>query len=467
MTIALSLDDTIAAISTATGRAGIGVIKVSGPHAIAGTLRFFKKKNGTTPAPSEIISHKMIHGWISTQDNDQILDEVLWVCMKKPHSYTGEDVSEIHTHGSHVVLQTILEQLLSESLIRLATPGEFTRRAFLNGRMDLTHAEAIHDVIHAQTPKSLSLMSSHLSGLFRQTIDNLQQSLIQYLSNAEALIDFPDDMLDTETNDNLPEILESQINQINQYIADSHQTAIYREGARVVIVGRPNVGKSSLMNCLLAQDRAIVSTEPGTTRDIIDAQINIDDIPVTLFDTAGIHDTNNAIEQQGITRAKSLIGDADLILFLMEADQKLSADDLLIHEQITDFPWILCANKVDRLKKKSDMAGMPKGWPSPIAISARYDQGIDLLKQAIVNHLTKPHTEMTAPEFMINLRQRKCLEKARDCLKQAQQACSENMPLDCALIDIRLALDALAEITGGVHHEHILDEIFSTFCIGK
>jgi tRNA modification GTPase len=453
--------DTIAAISTSMGKSGIGIIKLSGPKAIQASLHYFRKKNKSLVDPETVVSHKMIHGWIVKSDTETIIDEILWVCMKKPCSYTGEDVAEIHTHGSHVVLQTILDQILSDDDIRLANPGEFTRRACVNGRMDLTHAEAIKDIIFAQTSKTLNFTSAHFSGRFHAQITSIREDIYKCLSRLEATIDFPDEMFDEES---VPLSLSPQIDQINQLIANYDQTEIYREGLRVVIAGCPNVGKSSLLNCLLTKDRAIVSQLPGTTRDVIDAQINIDNIPITIYDTAGIHQTQDTLEQQGITRAKALIEQADLVLFLVEADRNLSSDDLYVHQMIKECNWILCANKIDRVND-IQIDNLPVQWPEPISISARHDIGIESLKKAIVKQI-HPDSDLPEPEFMINLRQKKCLEKAVAALMQAQTA-SIDMPVDCVVIDIRLALDALGEITGAVCHEDVLDEIFSTFCIGK
>jgi tRNA modification GTPase len=457
------VSDTIAAIATSMGKAGIGIIKISGPLAIKASLGFFRKKNKTPLNPENVVSHKMIHGWILHQNSEKIIDEVLWVCMKKPYSYTGEDVAEIHTHGSHVVLETILENIVSLPDIRLAKPGEFTQRACLNGRMDLTHAEALKEIISAQTPKALPLTSAHLSGQFRAQITRLQDTIFKCLSAIEATIDFPDEMFDEEP---VSVFLMPQINQIDQLIASYDQTAIYRDGIRVVIVGCPNVGKSSLLNCLLTKDRAIVSRQPGTTRDIIDARMNIDNIPITIYDTAGIHQTDDTIEQQGITRAKDLIEQADLIMFLVEADRDLISDDFYVYQMIKDFQWVLCANKIDRVKS-IQINNLPAQWPDPICISARHDIGMASLKKAIKDYITQKNSGVPDPEFMINLRQKKCLEKAREALIQAQTALNENLPVDCAVIDIRLAIDALGEITDAVCHEHVLDDIFSTFCIGK
>ncbi|MBF0449255.1 MAG: tRNA uridine-5-carboxymethylaminomethyl(34) synthesis GTPase MnmE [Candidatus Magnetomorum sp.] len=458
--------DTIAAISTAMGSAGIGIIKVSGPLAINSTLSLFRQKNYTVLPEKKIISHKMIHGWMLDPDHDTMIDEVLWVCMKKPHSYTGEDVAEIHTHGSHVVLQSILEQILNTPNVRLAKPGEFTRRAYMNGRIDLTHAEAVMDVISAQTQQTLTLTSAHLTGQLKKTIESMRDQMIQWLATIEASIDFPDDMSDEQDPSDIQASLTSLIDQINHYIADYHQTAIYRDGAKVVIVGRPNVGKSSLLNCLLAKDRAIVSNQPGTTRDVIDGQVNIANVPMTLFDTAGIHISFDNIEQQGISRAKALIQQAHLILLVIEAGKELTQNDFQIYDEIGNGKMIVCANKIDQVQHQNTIH-LPEHWPQPINISAKYHMGIDQLKQTIATMVTGNKDNMPSPEFMINLRQKNCLETSKECLEQALSACVNNMPLDCATIDISLALDALGEMIGVVHNEQMLDQIFSSFCIGK
>ncbi|KPA18295.1 tRNA modification GTPase TrmE, partial [Candidatus Magnetomorum sp. HK-1] len=458
--------DTIAAISTAMGNAGIGIIKISGPMAIKTSLSFFRQKGGSVFPEKKIISHKMIHGWIVNPQNDEIIDEVLWVCMKSPNSYTGEDVAEIHTHGNHIVLQSILELIVNTANIRLAKPGEFTRRAYMNGRIDLTHAEAVMDVISAQTQKTLSLTSSHFSGYLKQTIDSMKNEILQCLANIEAIIDFPEDMEDEPLNLNVQTSLSKLIDRLNHYIANYYQTSIYRDGVTLVIVGRPNVGKSSLLNCLLGKDRAIVSEQPGTTRDTIDGQLTISNIWVSIFDTAGIHVSNDNIEQQGISKAKSLIKEAHLILFVVEAGKDMTSDDLKVYQEICHQPFIICANKIDCVPENTKISNLPEKSPSPLYISALHHKGIVALKQSITDAITIQKDDIPAPTFMINLRQKKCLETAKDYLEQSLSACLNNMPLDCVVIDIRLAMDALGEITGEIHNEQMLDQIFSTFCIG-
>jgi len=459
------LTETIAAISTATGSAGIGIIKISGPEAISSTLSFFRQKNGQFLPEHDIVSHKMVYGWIINPEQGNMLDEVLWVCMKSPHSYTGEDVAEIHTHGSHVVLHSILELLLKLPNVRLANPGEFTRRAYMNGRIDLTHAEAVMDLISAQSQKTLTLTTAHLTGQLKEKIQLMRQQILDCLAIIEANIDFPDDMAEDQDDQDVQKSLKSIISKINQYINDYYQTAIYRDGAKVVIVGKPNVGKSSLLNCLLGRDRAIVSNEPGTTRDIIDGQLSIANVPVTLFDTAGIHISFDNIEQQGILRAKSLIKQANLILFVVEAGKAFTQDDWQVYNEIQNEPFILCANKVDCSDRKT-INNVPDKCPVPIYISALHRIGIDQLKHDISEKISCQNDELPSPEFMINLRQKNCLETAKNYIEQALSA-SFNLPLECSVIDIRLALEALGDIIGIVHNEQLLDQIFSSFCIGK
>ena len=459
--------DTIAAISTAMGNAGIGIIKISGPVAIKSTLSIFRKKNGLTFPENKIISHKMIHGWIINPKNDQIIDEVLWVCMKSPNSYTGENVAEIHTHGSHIVLESILELIVSIPDIRLAKPGEFTRRAYMNGRIDLTHAEAVMDVINAQTQKTLSLTTSHFSGHLKKIINSMRDDIFQCLANIEAIIDFSEDLEDEPLSLNIKANLSKIIDQINHYIESFYQTAIYRDGVSIVIVGRPNVGKSSLLNCLLGRDRAIVSEKPGTTRDIIDGQLNISNIWISIYDTAGIHISQDNIEQQGISKAKSLIKQAHLVLFIIEAGKDMTPDDFKVYEEICNQPFIVCANKIDCVSKNAKISNLPDNCPQPVYISALHHKGIDSLKKSISNEIISQKDNISAPSFMINLRQKKCLETAKNYLEQALSANNRDMPLDCTVIDIRLAMDSLGEITGEIHNEHMLDQIFSKFCIGK
>lgn len=466
---------TIAAIATPPGSAGIGIIKISGPDAISIALGIFKKKtksnrNPIKPAGSFQTtwqSHHLYHGYIVDPGIPRTLDEVLLSLMRAPHTYTGEDVAEINTHSGHVVLRAIMDLVL-RSGARLAAPGEFTQRAFLNGRMDLTQAEAVIDIINARSEKVLDVAAAHIKGEFRNRIAALRDTLINFMSRLEASIEFPEDV-DPVENGYVVETLKLAFEHpLAELIANYQSAHIYREGLTVAIAGRPNVGKSSLMNRLLQKDRVIVSPIPGTTRDFVEETIELQGIPVTIADMAGLHPTSDPIEMLGVQKAREYIKTCDIVLFMLDSSVALDFDDVSIFETLQAKKIILVLNKQD-LVTNSQAFPLPDEWKELplVRISALYNQGIDRLKDLIVQFSTGA-AELDVRDKMIpNLRHKQLLDQSLLAIRHAVEAIRSGFSSDLVLIDLQEAADALAGIIGIQFKTDILDQIFSRFCIGK
>ena len=466
-------DSTIAAIATPPGINGIGIIKISGKNALPIAKSIFKR-SGSMPIKShdsyisEFKSHQLYHGYILEPSSGRTIDEVLLSIMKAPHSYTREDVVEINAHSGTVVIKAVLELVLKMGS-RLAKPGEFTKRAYINGRIDLTQAEAVIDIINAKTEKSLKLAGTHIKGEMKKAVESIKTSLFNILAQTEANIDF---FYDVETFDGIDfksvqkEILHPLRTLIEQYYSGS----IYREGLKVVIVGRPNVGKSSLMNCLIEKDRSIVTAIPGTTRDFIEESLNIRGVPVTIADTAGLHKTNDPIESIGIKKTTNKIKNSDLILFVVDVSCPLTADEKNIYDQIKakNKRLTLVLNKADLVDEGFDY-NLPESWNNVqhIKTSALYGKGIDELKDLIAQSSIGEFNINIENSITPNLRQKIALEKSLSATLAAVKGIKNKMPLELIAIDINEAVAALDEITGVSATEDVLDQIFSNFCIGK
>lgn len=466
---------TIAAISTPQGHGGVGIIRISGPEALSASLKLFQPKkfinkhdscsgNASAFTPK---SRYLYHGYMVERLSGRIIDEVLFVVMRSPASYTGEDVVEIHSHAGPVVLQSILK-LLIDCGISLAKPGEFTRRAFLNGRIDLTQAEAVIDLIAARSEKAMGMAVAQLSGDLKREITAIRASLLEILSYLEAAIDFPDEVGGEINGQNLGIRLDGEvIPEIIRLIELGERRSFLREGLKIVIIGGPNVGKSSLMNRLVERERSIVSDIPGTTRDFIEDIFFAGGIPVVLVDTAGVHGVEDPVERLGIEQTWAAVAGADLVLFVADAGREVNQQDREMIFRLSGKTVFLVVNKMD-LPESHIRFEMPDEWRllTPFYISALYNRGIDSLKQAIIETSMRCADDQ-GDTIVPNLRQKQCLQNALDALTIAREGLARALPFDLVSMDLTVALDVLGEITGDIVKPDVLDQIFSQFCIGK
>ncbi|HEY8694150.1 MAG TPA: tRNA uridine-5-carboxymethylaminomethyl(34) synthesis GTPase MnmE [Chloroflexota bacterium] len=441
-------DDTIVAIATAAGEAGIGVVRLSGPDSLSIGQRLFRP----SAKACAYDSHQLYHGHVS--DGAEVVDEVLLAYMKAPRSYTAEDVVEIHGHGGPAPLERILHLAIQHGA-RLANPGEFTLRAFLNGRLDLAQAEAVADVIQARSDASLRLAVNQLSGRLSRAVNDVRRKALSVLAQLEANIDFSEDDVPSASAAKLLVELTSAQEDLCRLLCAADEGILYRRGARVAIVGRPNAGKSSLLNALLRTDRAIVTPIAGTTRDTIEETINLRGLPVVLVDTAGITDTVDPVEAIGIDRSRQAIEDADLVLFVYDAAAGWTNADAELLPRAK--PLVLAANKCDLL---SDATG-----ERALSVSALTGEGLGELETELYRLLAP--SSSTDDILVNNLRHKILLEEADQHLRDAMASVEQQRAADFICIDLRAALGALGAITGTEVSESLLDEIFSRFCIGK
>ncbi|MDR7871405.1 MAG: tRNA uridine-5-carboxymethylaminomethyl(34) synthesis GTPase MnmE [Tissierellaceae bacterium] len=457
--------DTIAAISSAVGEAGIGIVRLSGKDAINIANNIFKGINDKTLDAAE--NRKMTYGHIIDNTNNQIIDEVLIVSMKAPHTYTRENVVEIYCHGGIIPVKKTLELLLKNGA-RLAEPGEFTKRAFLNGRLDLSQAEAVIDIIRAKTNKSHEVSMSQLEGSLSNKVNNIRNIVLSMVAHVEVTIDFPEDDIEEVTYEELEENAKTVISEIKQLLKTADRGKILREGLNTVILGKPNVGKSSLLNAMLRENRAIVTDIPGTTRDIIEEHLNIDGIPLKIIDTAGIRETEDIVEKIGVDRAKESIESADLIIAIFDVSRDLSHDDFNIIELIKDKKSLVLLNKTD-LPNKYTIDHLEKLLEGKdiITTSIVNEVGIDILEESIKKMFYAGEIELDSNVVVTNLRHKNQLDKALDNMENALNDIKAQVPLDCIEVDLRDCWENLGEISGDTISEDILDKIFSEFCIGK
>ena len=457
-------DDTVAAIATPAGLGGIGVVKISGPSAWAIAQRLFQPAR----VPEIFCSHRLYHGHILEPNTGSTVDEVLTSFMRAPHTYTREDVVEINCHSGMAVLERILELVL-RSGARLAEPGEFTRRAFLNGRMDLTQAEAVLDVIHSKTRRSLDLASEHLRGTLHLIITDLRTQLLQVLATVEAAIDFPDEEIETPEGVGLAERLRTQVlGPVTDLLVRYEDGRILREGLAVIIAGKPNVGKSKLLNTLLRSDRALVTPVPGTTRDVIEEGFNLRGIPIRLVDTAGLGEADNLVEQLGMELTRDRIARADLVLFVLDRSAPLTREDLQIYEELGDKPRLVLLNKAD-LECHPDFAGAGGRFPGEtiLEISALQGDGIETLKDAVFRTILGCRLDTETSVVAPNLRHKMCLERTQGAVTRAIELVESGASGELVAIELQEALAHLGEIIGMTTSEDVLEQIFSEFCIGK
>ncbi len=456
--------DTIAAAATPQGAGGIGVVKISGPKAISLAVSLLRPSRDV----SRLKSHHLYYGYVIDPETENAVDEVLYTIMRAPHTYTREDVVEIQAHGSRCGLHKILELVLKQG-VRLAEPGEFTKRAFLNGRIDLTQAEAVAEVVSAQTAQGLELATQQLKGNLHEAIESIRKSVETVLVEVEAAIDFPEDVEEIiQAEPFARKMAQDVIAPLEGLLAHYEEGHVYREGIAAIIVGRPNVGKSSLMNRLLQKERAIVTTIPGTTRDFIEETVNIKGIPLRLIDTAGLHDTDDALETIGIQLTRQRLDEADIVLFMVDSSSPLTEEDSKIYHLVRGRKAILVVNKTDLEPHRSveEIVGQFQGlvWAG---ISALRNEGIEALKSTVFAAITDQRGPADLPTIVPNIRHKVAIQKAITASRAAEEGFRSQRHAELVAIDLRGALDFLGEIIGVTTTGDILDQIFNRFCIGK
>ncbi|MEE8554128.1 MAG: tRNA uridine-5-carboxymethylaminomethyl(34) synthesis GTPase MnmE, partial [Desulfobacterales bacterium] len=450
-------NNTIAAIATPTGFGGIGIIKISGKGALSIASSIFQRSTASSDKPkdtnsaffSSLKSHQLYYGHVVDPANGRVLDEVLLSVMLAPHTYTMENVVEINTHSGPVVQTSILDLVIKKGA-RLAEPGEFTKRAYLNGRIDLTQAEAVIDIINSRTDKALEIATSQIKGRLKKNVESIRQSLINLLTEIEAAIDFPDDVGEIINTEAAIEVLENHVIVDLKDLIEHYENAhILRDGLKMVVVGRPNVGKSSLMNRLIQDDRAIVTSIPGTTRDLIEEILNIHGIPVIIADTAGLHETDDPVEVIGIRKAQEYINGSDLVLFMVDASDSLTSEDYKIYETINDKQMILVVNKSDLVEDDFELEAADSWKKIPIIkISALYGSGINELKDLIAKLTIGEHGFEVGNKIIPNLRHKIALERSLQLSVSAVEEIRKGTPFELIAIDILEAVDTLGEVIG-------------------
>ena len=455
-------EDTIAAIATPPGEGGIAVIRISGADAENIATKIFARAQGKN---GRLASHRLYHGEIHEPQSNSMVDDVLLTIMRKPRSYTGEDVVEIHCHGGAFLSHKILGLALSQGA-RQAEPGEFTKRAFLNGKMDLSQAEAVLDLIRARTDKAAALALTQARGELSKWVHGLREELLDILVQVEAAIDFPEEEIELLKR---PDVIQ-KIGNLRSGILDIISTyewgRLFREGARVCICGRPNVGKSSLLNALLGQERVIVTPVPGTTRDVIEEAINLDGLPVVLWDTAGLRETDDQIEQMGVNLSRQYLEKADALIVVLDGSTKLTQDDKVLLRNVEAKKVLIAVNKDDLPQTLSpeDLSRFSDSR-TIVRVSAKSGEGINVLQKKLRDLVIDCEREPAM--VLTNLRHRNALLRGETALRHAETTLGEGYAAEFVAVDLNETRDALGEIIGTVSNEDILERIFSNFCIGK
>ncbi|WP_073507617.1 tRNA uridine-5-carboxymethylaminomethyl(34) synthesis GTPase MnmE [Streptobacillus notomytis] len=452
--------DTIAAISTARGESGIGIVRISGDEAFKILNEIFVPftKN------KDLGNYKLNYGYI--YDDGKAVDEVLVSRMKGPRSYTTEDVVEINCHGGYYTTKKILEVVLKKGA-RMAEIGEFTKRAFMNGRIDLSQAEAVIDIIHGKTEKSVSLSLDQLKGSLRDQIKEFKEAFLDITAHVNVVMDYPEEGIDDPLPLELRKKLEEVYRKAENLISSYDKGKKIKEGIKTVIVGKPNVGKSTLLNTLLQEERAIVTSVPGTTRDIIEEIINIKGIPLVLVDTAGIRETDDIVENIGVKKSLEFIDKADLVLLVLDSSKEIEEEDIRVIEKILelDKQYIVLLNKID-LERKLDISRY--NLKNIVEISAQNNINMDKMENEIYEFITDNEIDDSSEKLILtNIRHKTALEKTKESIKNIFETIDMGMPLDLISVDLKEGLDSLSDITGEITSEDILDHIFAKFCVGK
>ena len=457
--------DTIAAISTAPGEGAIGIVRISGEDAIRIADEVYRLKEKRL---KEQPSHTIHYGHIVDPKNDEVIDEVMVTVLRAPKTFTREDVVEINCHGGIVAINRIL-QLVLRMGARLAEPGEFTKRAFLNGRIDLSQAEAVMDLIRAKTDKSMQMAMRQLDGELSKLIQNLRQEILNTLAQVEVNIDYPEyDDVEEMTLQLLREKTQQVSQGIRALLNTASQGKILRDGLKTAIVGRPNVGKSSLLNVLLREEKAIVTDIAGTTRDTIEEYVNVRGVPLQLIDTAGIRETDDVVERIGVERSRKALNEADFVLLILNQSEELMDEDLRLLEQTKDFKRIILLNKTD-LPTKIDMDKVKEFVTDSeiVTTSMLKKEGIDQLEEKIADYFFQGQMNERDATYLSNTRHIALLEKAEQALQEVANGVDMGMPVDLIQIDFTRAWDLLGEITGDTVQDELLTQLFSQFCLGK
>jgi len=460
-------DDTIAAISTPLGEGGIGIVRLSGKDAIRMADALFRSPKH--PSLSHLQSSRIIYGQIVDPSGAAMVDEVLVSVMRSPHSYTREDIVEINCHGGMTPLRRTIELVLQQGA-RLADPGEFTKRAFMNGRIDLSQAEAVLDLIRSKTDDSSRIAVEQLQGGLSERITALRDQLTEVCAHVEAEIDFPEDEIEPASRHSILESMKGIGRELQALLKTYDEARFFREGLSTAIVGKPNVGKSSLLNALLKKDRAIVTEIPGTTRDVIEEYLNIKGLPLRIMDTAGIRAVEDIAEKEGVRRSLQSIENADLVLAVFDASKPLGEEDFEVIQKVKDRNTVFVLNKSDLPSAVDEnLFSSPIMHPSSVLmrISATRGDGLEELKEAIFNTCLRDWKEEREGVVVTNLRHKTAIEHSLQSLNRAVKALAEDQPLEIVALELRDSLDRIGEIVGAVTTENILNKIFSDFCIGK
>ena len=454
------MNDTICAISTSQGVGAIAIVRVSGTEAIEIVNSIFKGKDLT-----KVDSHTINYGHI-IDDLGNTIDEVLVSVMKAPKTFTAEDTVEINTHGGIAPTNKVLE-LLQIKGCRLAEPGEFTKRAFLNGRIDLLQAEAVMDMINSKTNSQREMAANQISGKVSNLINELRDDMIQIISNINVNIDYPEyDDVDIITDEVMIPKITKLKNKIEKILKESKNGVIIKEGIKTSIIGRPNVGKSSLLNALLEEDKAIVTDIAGTTRDIVEGQITINGILLNMIDTAGIRETEDTIEAIGVEKSKKMMKESDLVLFVLNNNEELTSDIKELFNSLGNKQYLVIINKID-LEKKLNIDELDVDKNRIINMSILNNEGLEDLKNKIIELFNLNELESKDPTYLSNTRSISILENCLNSVKEIEKGLKNNMPIDMIELDIRNIWEILGTINGSTYEEELLDEMFSRFCLGK
>jgi tRNA modification GTPase len=458
--------DTIAAISTPLGEGAIAIVRLSGDEAVQIADKIFKGVGGKRL--KDVPSHTIHYGHIIDPSSGQTVEEVMVTVMRAPKTFTREDVVEINCHGGLVSVNRVLQLVLTNGA-RLAEPGEFTKRAFLNGRIDLSQAEAVMDLIRAKTDRAMNVALSQMEGRLSKLIRGLRQTILETLAHVEVNIDYPEyDDVEEMTHNMLIEKALYVRDEINKLLQTSQQGKILREGLATAIIGRPNVGKSSLLNSLAHENKAIVTDIPGTTRDVIEEYVNVRGVPLRLIDTAGIRETEDIVERIGVERSREVLKKADLILLVLNYSEELTPEDEQLFEAVKDMDVIVIVNKTD-LPQKIDMERVRElagNWPI-VTTSLLQEKGIDELEEAISSLFFTGAVEANDLTYVSNSRHIALLHQAKQAVEDAISGIEAGVPIDIVQIDLTRTWELLGEIVGDTVHESLIDQLFSQFCLGK